>query len=70
MKVDKVAPKGTFSSSEIDLCGIIKGHNDDLIENASGYVREINAGLALRAPCYFLNELLYTKNAKDKDKDS
>ena len=69
MKVDKVAPKGTFSSSEIDVFRVIKGHNNHLFENASGYIRELNAGLALVAPCYFLDDLLYTKNAKDKEKN-
>jgi hypothetical protein len=69
VKIEKVSPKGTFSSSEIEHCRVIKGHNNDLFENASGYIRDINAGLALVAPCYFLDDLLYTKNAKDKEKN-
>ena len=69
MKVDKVAPKGTSSSSEIDVFRVIKGHNNDLFDNASDFIGAINAGLTLVAPCYFLDELLYTKNAKDKEKN-
>jgi hypothetical protein len=69
VKVDKVAPKGTFSSSEIDVFRVIKGHNNDPFENASGNILELYAGLALVAPCYFLDDLLYTKNAKDKEKN-
>jgi hypothetical protein len=65
-EVERITSKQAFSSPEIYLGGIIKGHYNDIIENPSGYAREINAGLALVTPCYLLNELLHTKKAKEQ----
>jgi hypothetical protein len=52
--------------SHHNLGGVIKGHYNDLLDVAHGYVREINAGLAVVTPCYYLNEILHTKRAKEQ----
>lgn len=65
-EVWRKTPHQTFVLPEIYLGGVIKGHYNDLLDVAVGYVREINAGLALVTPCYYLTEILHTKRAKEQ----
>ena len=66
---DRITPGGPFSSPEIYLGGVMKGHYNDTLETPRGIVRELNASLALVTPCYQLNELLNSE-AAIKDRES
>lgn len=53
-----------FHSHEIYLGGVLKGHYNDIIENARGIVRELNSGLGMVTPCCLRREILDGDEAK------
>ena len=58
-EVERITKDKLFTSPEIYLGGVMKGHYNDLVETREGILRELNAGLALVTPCYLLKEILY-----------
>jgi hypothetical protein len=59
---ERLEPNRYWPTPEIYLGGVMTGHVNDL--EALEKVLELNLGLALVTPCYLLNELLLTDEAK------
>lgn len=60
-------PPYLYASPEVYLGGVLMGHFNDIEGLKKNHVR--NLGLALIIPCYLLNELLHTENAKQQRLD-
>jgi hypothetical protein len=60
-ELDRITKDGRFfSSPEIYLGGVMKGHYNNIVDLVPGMSRELNAGLALITPCYLLTEILHS----------
>ena len=64
---DRITREGADFTPEIYLGGVMMGHFNDIQNLEKGM--ELNVGLALVTPCYQLEELLQSKQAKtDREK--
>jgi hypothetical protein len=63
-ELERITHEKFYASPEIYLGGIMRGHLNDL--EGLEKQRELNLNLALVIPCYLLNELLHTENAKQQ----
>ena len=61
LELDRITKDGRFfSSPEIYLGGLMKGHYNNIVDLAPGISRELNASLALVTPCHLLTEILHS----------